>query len=232
MYCSLTSVDIIRADQETGEKQFVLTDQRTAEEIEAQWELSVVFGLIRVFTARRMAEQEGIEAEILFRCEHRPPESLRNILTAAGAAFDYGPGYEIDDETDPTLLLNTAVQTAFADLADAVAAEFGVELTPAGVAKVESRLAKNYRPPDGDDVDECDFWSSVVKLGSLAGEVLRRTRGGRWTPVASGTLPFAVSIHHRGETATVNVLGKAVKFFVGGPDESPAVFVKSLLQTG
>lgn len=228
MYCSLTSVDVVRFDKETGDTQYVLIDDRTAAEIESAWELSKVFGLIRVFTARRVAEEAALEPEIIVRCQHRPPVQLRNLLTAAGAVFDYGSDEELDDETDPQLSLDSALQSSFAELADAVAKEHGVEVTLAGLSTVESQLSKG-KPSLTATGDECEFWSAVIKLGSFTGETLRRNNGGKWIPVASGTLPFALSMPYRDGRTTVNVLGKAVKFFVEGPAESPAKFAASLI---
>lgn len=95
-------------------------------------------------------------------------------------------------------------------------------MTPEGLAAVERALAESAGDPEE---DEFAYWSAVVKLGGFGGEVIRASNGGRWVVVDSGTLPFALSTRFRGGEATVNPLGKAVKRFANGEEDSLTALV-------
>jgi hypothetical protein len=60
----------------------------------------------------------------------------------------------------------------------------------------------------------------VLKLGSMAGEIIRASNGGQWALGDSGRLPFALSTRFRGGEATVNPLGKAIKRFAHGEEDT------------
>src|SRR5262249_44281881 len=111
---------------------------------------------------------------------------------------------------------------AFANLARAVAAEHGVELTVEGLEIVERALAETAGDPEEDEIA---YWSAVMKLGSFGGEVIRASNGGRWLVVATGSLPLALTTTFQGEEATVNPLGKAIKRFANGEGDSLVALV-------
>jgi len=72
----------------------------------------------------------------------------------------------------------------------------------------------------------------VMKLGSLGGEVIRASNGGRWIAADSGSLPFALLTRFRGGEATVNPLGKAIKRFMNGQVDSLVALVDQLRRLG
>jgi len=55
--------------------------------------------------------------------------------------------------------------------------------------------------------------------------LIRASNGGRWTITDSGSLPFALTTRFRGEEATVNPLGKAIKRFTNGEEDSLVALV-------
>ncbi len=103
-----------------------------------------------------------------------------------------------------------------------MAAEYEVDVTVEGLETVEHALASDAGTPDE---DEFAYWSAVMKLGSFGGELIRASNGGQWRTTDSGSLPFALSTTFRGEQATVNPLGKAIKRIVNGEEDSLASLV-------
>jgi hypothetical protein len=216
VFSSLDRIDIVLKEVE-GRKQFVQTDHRTAGEVEEEPELSVLFALIRILNPKRMAEPGTPEPVVMYAARERPPEFLRKAIRAAGGLITLGPGTQPEPDEGDTPPLDEVIQSAFLNMARAVAAEYRVRLTPAGLAAVERALAGSAGDPEGDEIG---YWSAVVKLGSFGGEVIRASNGGRWLVVATGSLPFALSTRFRGEEATVNPLGKAIKRFAHGEEDS------------
>lgn len=109
------------------------------------------------------------------------------------------------------------ISSAFANLAQAVATECQVLLTPEGLQTVELALADVAGDPEEDEIA---YWSAVVKLGSFGGEVIRASNGGQWIATDSGSLPFALVTRFRSEEAKINPLGKAIKRFANGEEDS------------
>jgi hypothetical protein len=221
MYSSLDRADIVVGGKD-GRKQYVQTDHRSAAEIEAEPELSVVFALVRVLNPKRMREDGGPEPVVVYSAAGEPPAFLRRAIRAAGGLITIGQAVEPEADEDVYPPLEEVVAGAFADLARAVAAEFKVGLTADGVEAVEEAIAEGA--PDPED-DEVRYWSAVVKLGALAGEAIRASNGGAWRVVDSGTLPFALVTTFEGGEGVVNPLGKAIKLFENGPEDSVAALV-------
>jgi hypothetical protein len=65
VFSSLDRVDIVLKPGPDGRKQFVQTDHRTAQEIEQEPELSVLFALIRILNPRRMADAGSPEPVVI-----------------------------------------------------------------------------------------------------------------------------------------------------------------------
>jgi hypothetical protein len=221
MFSSLDRIDIVLKEK-AGRKQYVQTDHRTAEEIEQEPELSVLFALVRILNPKRMAEEGEPEPVVLYSAMNPPPEFLRRAIRAAGGLLTIGRSTDPEPEEGVAPPLEEVIASAFANLARAVATEHGVELTLEGLEAVESALAESAGDPDDDEIA---YWSAVMKLGSFGGELIRTTNGGRWEVVDSGSLPFALSTRFRGEEATVNPLGKAIKRFANGEEDSLVALV-------
>ena len=102
----------------------------------------------------------------------------------------------------------------------------------AGVEIVEAALARTVeKAVSAEGVrDEALYWSAVLMMGSLAGEAIRAAKGGRWAVTRSGSLPFSFVTEFRGEEATVNPLGKAIKRFANGEEDSVSLLIDLILR--
>src|SRR5215208_6726203 len=89
MYTSLDRIDIV-ARSKDGRAQYVQTDHRTAEENEAEAELSVVFALVRVLNPRRAAKEGEPEPLVIYHALEDPPAFLRRAIAAAGGRVTFG----------------------------------------------------------------------------------------------------------------------------------------------
>jgi hypothetical protein len=225
MFSSLGRADIVVKPGPDGRHKYVQTDQRTAKEIEQKPELSVLFALTRILNPKRSAKAGSPEPVVLYVARERPPEFLQRVIAAAGGRLVVGKDQQpVPYEGEPPRL-EEVVRTAFANLARAVAAEHAVALTPGGLEKLERTLAETAGDAES---DELAYWSAVMKLGSFGGEMIRASNGGQWLVIDSGTLPFALSSRFQGEQATVNPLGKAIKRFTNGEEDSLVGLVEML----
>ena len=219
MYASLDRADIELEPDEDGRQRFVQTDHRSAKEIEQEPELSVLFGLIRVLNPKRLVEEGSLEPVVTYNAMEPPPDFLDHAIHAAGGELTIGDAMQpVSAEGEPPQLEELA-EPAFTNLARNVAAEFGTSMTLEGLATAEKALVEVAGDPEEDEIA---YWSAVVKLGSLGGEVIRASNGGHWMTVESGTLPFALMTRFRGEEVKVNPLGKAIKCLADPEGESVA----------
>jgi hypothetical protein len=251
MYASLDRIDVV-IGRDDGRKEYWQTDHRTAEEIEAQRPLSILFALVRLLNPRRGDDPDPV---MVYSAAHPPPESLLRVLRATGALLTVGKDLKprpVPDAAphakaagsflgraigaargllggggaakgDGAGSLDEIIQEAFSSLAREVAARHGVPLTVEGLHAVEDALAATA--PDY-EADETTYWTAVLELGALGGELIRATNGGRWVQVQTGKLPLALSTRFRGQEATINPLGKAIKLFADGEEESVAALVR------
>jgi hypothetical protein len=230
MFSSLDRIDIVLKGKD-GRREYVQTDHRTAEEIEQEPELSVLFALVRVLNPKRMQEEESpdpklapMEPTVIYSTQHQPPDFLWQAIRAAGGQLTVGRDSQPLPVGEPPVL-QEVMQSAFAGLARRVADEHHVELTLAGLEAIEPGLAESAGDPEQDEIA---YWSAVMKLGSFAGEVIRTSNGGHWEVSSSGSLPFSLSTTFRGSRATVNPLGKAIKRFANGEEDSVAFLVQTV----
>jgi hypothetical protein len=215
MYASLDRIDLISTGED-GRPWYIQTDHRSAEEITQAAELSTVFALLRILNAQRLAESRGEDARISYVLSSPPPVFFPAVIAAAGGQLQLDLGAP---ESPPAEIpaLDDLLQDAFAALAERTAVDHAVPLDMAGLAAVE--LALTADSIDAEE-DEIGYWTTVVTLGALAGEVMRTANGGHWVAGGSGTLPLVLSTRFNGEDATVNPLGKAIKRLAHGEEDS------------
>jgi hypothetical protein len=232
LYCSLDRVDIVTAG-ERGAKRYIQTDHRETAEIEREPELSTLMALVRVINPLRFSEDEAPTPEVVYHAMHRPPPFLRRALASAGAALVVGPSeggtpLAPDPSVGDVADVDALADETFGALARRTAESSGVSLTVNGLEAYERALVADERPSA--EADEVRYWASVLKLGAFTGELLRGPNKGRWARSTStvGSLPFVVLASYRGETATVNPLGKAIKYFGQGEQDAPSSLARAL----
>jgi hypothetical protein len=232
MYSSLDRVDIVTAAPGGG-RRYVQTDHREASEIESEPELATLMALVRVLNPLRFSEDDGPTPEVVHYASHTPPPFLRRALASVGATLVVGP-----DPSGPPLAYDASlgaiadvdalVDETFGALARRTAESVELSLTLPGLETYERALVADG-PPSADD-NEARYWASVLKLGAFTGELLRGTNGGRWAQSNSsnGNLPFVMLASFTGQAATVNPLGKAIKYFAQGEQDAPSGLVRTL----
>ncbi|MGN6109961.1 MAG: hypothetical protein ACTHU0_32950 [Kofleriaceae bacterium] len=193
MYCSLDKIDL--AARVDGEQVGVQTDHRARAEIEAEPELSALFAMARVLNARgHLADQGHPDAPVRYVVADEPPELLRSALAAVGATLE-----RADRErcVEPLGAASEEVASALADrafgaLARRAAARIGTRDLAMALRMLEDQTVA--APPDRGD-DEA-YWSRVLELAALTGELLRAKypSAGRWVQTDRAMVPFGFQL--------------------------------------
>lgn len=214
MYTSLDRIDIVTKKKETGRPGYLLTDHRTAAEIESEPELSVLFALTRVKAASAMAAGEG-GADVLYVCRSTPPAFLREAVAAAGGSLTVDAGTPLP--APPTRTVGEIADEAFRALAGRVAKRDGGNLDRALLERLEDAT---LQAPPKQEGDEPLYWARTLELAAVCGELLRAKTGGRWTEATDrgGLFPFAFTAGN----GTFNVADKARRFLDQGEAQRPA----------
>jgi hypothetical protein len=215
MYSSLDRIDIVASD-DPDKPLFVQTDHRTADEIEDERELSTIFALTKVMAPLRMNEN----ATVCYAPMHELPEFFEDVLGAAGAEIHAMATDERREAarsgTDSPAELADA---AFAALAARVRERESLSDGEAGLVELEDRIAGRGLDPEIEE-DEIEYWTAVVELAAVTGELLRSEHGGAWVedePNAA-TIPFLF----RFGANWLNPTGKAQKFLAHGDRDRPS----------
>lgn len=227
MHASLDTIDV-QLDAQHGRKRAIQTDSRDHSRILADRHLSVIFALIRCVNPLRSRDSFSV----IYNCRTNPPGFLRDAVAAAGAELWVGddPSFLARPRTPSSVNVGT-VNELFCDGMWELALAAGARLAEPLEALVRAEgVAGTSGAPDASD--EAAFWSAVVRLAALAGEALRISADGVWryAPEALATLPFICDCRFRGDRATVNPLGKALKFIRDPSDgEEPSALVRAVL---
>ena len=208
MFASLDRIDA-EMDRQNGQRRFVQTDHRDAQEIEAARELSILFALSRVLGPRHV---ESTEAQVIYYIPSRPPEFLIEAVASAGGRVFVGESPRSwSDVTDslraPPRPVDDLLNEAMTALARRTAAEKRLPLDWEGLERFEDELLAIWGHGDDEidvDIDEDEDedddednededggekrdadggearWTRYLQLSSFTGELLRRDAGGRW----------------------------------------------------
>lgn len=224
MFASLESIDAVVVDQATGHKCCVQTDHRTAEEMRQEEEISILFALTRVLGARSLKSTQE-EVDVVYVCAETPPDFLRHAVASAGGRIGIheGPALPYDGVLSAP---ESLADGAFRRLVQRVLTTHSLPLDESSLEALQRAYAQ---APDQEE-DEPGYWTRVVTLAAVAGELLRARWGGQWVHhVGLAALPFAFSHQIAGSTRTLvsNLVGKAQRFLTEGQHESLAALLHS-----
>ena len=223
MYASLDRIDIV-VTEPNGAERFVQTDHRSAAEIEADADMSVVFAAVRVLNPRRHARDTAAVPAVEYAARELPPPFLRRLIASARAELT------VDRATVPFagehVDVARMVDTAMSRIGRVVAASERLPIGEAGLSRLEEDLAAHRA---GAERGTVWYWESVIRLAALAGEAVRASGVlGEWTDLGQifGTIPFVFAADIGGSRCQVNLTGKAIKFFDDGDGDSVAALVR------
>ena len=221
-FCSLDKIDLTTKDAD-GRVSAVQTDHRSPDEVEAEPELSALFAMTRVINARAHFAEEGEhDVAVRYAMPGAPPPAdalptLRAALAATGADLEHPPHRERLGPASCDAASDLA-DRSFAGLARLAAAKVGVRDLGMALRMLEDQTVA--APPGRDD--ELGYWTRVLELAALAGELLRAKRPGaaRWVQSDRALVPFGFQFAE-GDGATVLFpTNRAQRLLEDGRDES------------
>lgn len=231
MFLSLDRVDV-QAELADGRRLWVQTDHREHDEVAASAALSTIAALVRCLNARRHADQ-GVVTVVAYNAQSEPPAFLRAAVEAASGLLWVGKDVAfvnrpfVPGPVD-VAIVNRLANEAMAALADDVRARRGGFAPLSTLRACEAELVSNGFP---EEENEGPFWTVILELAALTAKAIQPTNGGVWryAPTTTGTLPFTFECTFNKGPATVNPLGKALKFLraKGGGDD-PSAMVEML----
>jgi len=219
MYSSLDRIDFI-ATAKDGSSHYVQTDHRGRAEIEQDRPMSTVFAIMRVVNASRTAAERGGQYKVIYNINEEPPQFLQQAIACAGGVVEAANKELIYQ--GQLIPCENIVESCLAEIAAGISQAWRLDYSVEGLQALEQGLAQQTPAPE---TDEITYWSQVVRAGAFAGEVMRKMHGGRWDRAERGigTLPFVfVSCG-----VMFNFLGKAIKLFANGPEDSIASMVRA-----
>ena len=222
MYSSLDKIDLVTQAPD-GASCLVQTDHRGAAEVEEEPELSVVFALSRILNPQRSSHGQGATVRYVVMGDVHP--MIACVVASTNAELE-ASGAKVELGTVERHKPGDLADVAFAGLAKRVLDRHGLAADEAGLAAFERRIAG---APTADD-DEIGWWTAVVELAAVTGEVLRARFGGRWIIDTNGyaDLPFMFEIG----SSMSNVIDKSRRFLLHGEGQSTRQLVRAQEDAG
>ncbi len=215
MYCSLDKIDL--ATRIEGRHVAVQTDERRRDEIEAELELSVLYAMARVLNARLHLVEGGHAAgTVHYVVSDEPPELMVDGLRAAGATLERRNAAPRPLGRGSAAAVGRLADKCFGAIARQAARRVGTRDLAIALRMLEDQTFAN--PPTRDD--EVGYWSRVLELAALAGELLRAKypAAGCWVQSDRSLVPFGFQLD-AGQTV-VFPTNRAQRVIEDGPDES------------
>ena len=221
MYSSLHKIDIVANID--GASTCVQTDHRDRAEIEAEREISIVFGVARML-APGLADPAKKRAQYV--CMGELPTFMRELVRVCGATFTENgektprePAIAADLEA-VARISHDALMTLGRD----VFARRGIEASPDGLRQLEESI----RDEDELDLEENEiaYYTTMVELAAATGVVVAgREPKARWcmTPQVMSLVPLALDI---GGGHLTNVFGRTERYFEGEVSQGPSALLE------
>jgi hypothetical protein len=174
-----------RAD---GTQTLVIRDDRPRDRIVDAKHLSTLVAIARVIGGRyALAEKLGGRGSVVYMTAGSPPEFLVEAVTAAGGSvFD---GVRTHTASSP-LATTVQLDAAFFDLASVVRRRLDARSFSAALEVLEFTIRR--APPARTNVEA--WWTAILELVALTGEVVREKRAAKWIEVPSQRLPFGLDL--------------------------------------
>jgi len=201
--------------QPNGSAIVLIEDERTLGAMSVVPGLSIVMAVARVLNARRALDLkfEG-KGEIRYAAGPNLPDFLLDAVTRAGASSCERDGETIKIPAQRASV-SAVIDQAFASLAYHLRASVGAADLPNALRTLETRRSKS---PLDRETNPAAYWTAVLELAALAGEV-SRARGGRWIDTKDMPVPYAIKFPE-GQLAKPAVL--AMQVIEGTAQESLA----------
>ncbi|MEM7477353.1 MAG: hypothetical protein AAF483_20400 [Planctomycetota bacterium] len=226
MYSTLDSIDIVITN-EAGEKIGVQTDHRSAEEIESEFALSVIFALTRVLGVRR---SDMDLHNIRFHHQAEPSSEFLYVLLATGAEVQSDESSTPQSNAEDRDAWQAAAESAFQDLGQQVFERYEVAPTLDGLQAVESHILDALQNAGGKEENEIGYWTAIAELGAATGLVAQQAFGGRWQfdPEFHSTIPFMFFSNVSDNEVNLNAFGKSERFIEQGLSQAPSQLLVQL----
>jgi hypothetical protein len=191
----------------------IVEDERAAAQMQRIPSLSTLIAVARVLSARRALELKYAgTGEVRYATSAVLPAFLAEAITRAGAAVADSTADRVTQPASPAGVA-ALIDVAFSELAHHVRGTIGVPDLATALEKSEQR--RRAAPLDKDKDPE-KYWTAVLELAALAGE-LSRKRGGRWVETKDLPVPFALKFP---DGATARPTEVAQKIVEGVGDDS------------
>ena len=150
--------------------------------------LSVIVAIARVLNAKRALELKfDGKGEVRYAAGPSLPDFMLDAVTRAGASSCDRDGETIKFPAQPGAVA-AVIDQAFNALAYHLRASVGAVDLPGALRTLEARRGKAVLDRE---THPAQYWTAVLELAALAGEV-SRPRGGRWIETKEMPVPFAI----------------------------------------
>jgi hypothetical protein len=218
VWARVHKIDRVRP-QPSGGAIVLVEDERSAALIGQNPPLSTLVAIARILNAHRALEMKfGGKGEVRYATNAKLPTFMFDAIRRAGAAVTDRSGDPVEVPAEPASVASI-IDLAFAELASNVRLTVAASDMTAALRKVEDRRRKTTLDKDA---DPAAYWTAVLELAALAGE-LSRPRGGRWIDTREMPIPFALKFPE-GALATPTKLAQQI-VEGGQPIESMATEV-------
>jgi hypothetical protein len=216
VYCSLDKIDISLKIE--GRPVAMQTDHRDAAEIAAEPDLSVLFAMARVINARSHLARAGVpDGSVHYLVFHEPPPVLIEALGAVGCTLELRDRSKTELGPPSADLVSQLADHSFSALARRAAARVGTTDLAIALRMLEDQTLAD--PPSRDD--EPAYWTRVLDLAALAGELLRAKYQGQWTVSEHALVPFGFQLSSTtGDSTVLFPTNRAQRVVEDGPGES------------
>ena len=218
MYCSIDKIDM--AARVDGTPIAIQTDHRDREQIEAEPELTALFAMARIVNARAQLAGDGHpHAAVHYVVSGEPPAVLREALAAAGAMIERADRDLVLEDLGPGSVpeVGAIADRCFVALARRAASRVGSRDLAIALRMLEDQTFAN---PPSRDTDEELYWSRVLELAALTGELLRAKYPGHWVQSDRALVPFGFQLTSASDSAVMFPTNRAQRVIDDGPDES------------
>ncbi len=212
MWARLHKVDRIKP-QPNGGAIILVEDERNIGAISVVPSISILMAVSKVLNAKRALELkfEG-KGEIRYCAGPSLPDFLQDAVTRAGASSCDRSGETIQIPAHPQSVA-AIVDQAFAALAYHLRSSVGAADLPGALRTLEARRGKTSIDREA---NPAQYWTAVLELAALAGEV-SRAKGGRWIDTKDMPIPFAIKFP---EGQLAKPAGLAIQIVEGTSQES------------